>query len=61
MAHWPEVYRKIRAAGKLIQIWGNFEKLDALTQQLGSAKGIYLIGWGDEKEIMAGLSRYGAI
>ncbi len=46
---WPDVYRKIRQAGKLIQIFdhqytGDFEILDILTEQLGSAKGIvYMI------------------
>ena len=64
MEHWPEVYRKIRDAGKLIQIWGNFATLDALTEQLGSAKGICLITsdtLAHEKEVLADLRRYGAI
>ncbi len=63
MGHWPEVYRKIRAAGKLIQIFGNIATLDRLAEQLGSAKGICLIDWepaANEKEIRAGLRRYGA-
>jgi len=38
--HWPEVYKKIREAGKLIQLWGNYATLDILVEQLGSAKGI---------------------
>ncbi len=63
MAHWPQVYRKIRAAGKLIQIWGNFATLDALSEQLGSAKGICLLT-GDtldhEAEVREQLRRYGA-
>ncbi|MFQ3549744.1 MAG: hypothetical protein SNJ70_08345 [Armatimonadota bacterium] len=42
--HWPEVYRKIRDAGKLIQVYGNRKTLDVLTEQLGSPKGIVIIG-----------------
>lgn len=41
---WPEVYRKIRAAGKLIQIHGGLDVLDVIADQVGSAKGIILIG-----------------
>lgn len=44
--HWPEVYRKIRRAGKLIQVFGEFDKLDAIAGQLGSAEGIIMIGGG---------------
>lgn len=46
---WPDVYRKIHQAGKLIQIFdtqyrGGHEILDILTDQLGSAQGIaYMI------------------
>lgn len=61
--HWPEVYRKIRNAGKLIQVYGDFNTLDALAEQLGSAKGICLIGGADvsrEQDIMRGLHKYGA-
>ena len=47
--HWPEVYRKIRAAGKLIQIHGGIDVLDAVAEQVGSAKGIILIGSVDRK------------
>lgn len=64
MAHWPEVYRKIRDAGKLIQIFGGLDILDALAEQLGSAEGICLVGSENvsrEREVMAGLRRYGAV
>jgi hypothetical protein len=46
---WPDVYRKIRDAGKLVQIYdsqyrGGHEILDILADQLGSAQGIvYMI------------------
>jgi 5-methyltetrahydrofolate--homocysteine methyltransferase len=63
---WPEVYRKIRAAGKLIQIYAGqgalgWEALDIIADQLGSAKGIIMIGTGgieDEDKINRLLDRY---
>jgi hypothetical protein len=41
-SQWPEVYRKIRDGGKLVQLIGDFEVLDAVRAQLGSARGIHL-------------------
>ena len=43
-AHWPEVYRKIRAAEKLIQLLGDVDILRAVGEQLGSTHGIQLKG-----------------
>jgi len=44
-AHWPEVYRKIHAAGKRVQVIdGGFDTLEAVIDQLGSARGIHCIG-----------------
>jgi hypothetical protein len=60
--NWPEVFRKIRTAGKLVQVFGNIATLDAIAGQLGSAKGICLIGWEDaayEGPLREGLARYG--
>lgn len=40
-AHWPEVYRKIHAAGKKIQVVnGGFAAIAAIIEQVGSARGI---------------------
>ncbi|MBI2438466.1 MAG: hypothetical protein HYV36_06615 [Lentisphaerae bacterium] len=39
-SHWPEVYRKIRDAGKRIHLVGGIAQLDAVARQLGSAEGI---------------------
>lgn len=54
ITQWPEVYRKIRAAGKLIQIFPSelhgWEALDIIADQLGSAKGIIMIGGGSIQE-----------
>ncbi|MFW5856689.1 MAG: hypothetical protein ACOCX4_02330 [Planctomycetota bacterium] len=44
---WPEVYRKIRDAGKRIQLFGNLDTLDTVAGQLGAAEGIILICWGE--------------
>ena len=62
--HWPEVYRKIHDAGKLFQIWGGPETLDALADQIGTTKGIIWIGSMDysrEKEALAFLKKYNAL
>ena len=62
--HWPEVYRKIRDAGKLIQIFGDFDVLDAVSKQLGSPEGIVLIYLEDdlpETEVIDALKKHGAL
>lgn len=63
--HWPEVYRKIRDAGKLIQIWidEQFTNLDVLAEQLGSADGIVVCGEvpaENQPQLVELLERYGA-
>ncbi len=42
MTQWPDVYRKIHAAGKKIQVYG-LDALDAVAQQIGTAKGIVAV------------------
>ena len=64
-AHWPEVFRKIRKAGKLIQVFGDMQVLDAMADQLGSAEGICLIAQMQHtparaKEVERFLVKYGA-
>jgi hypothetical protein len=67
LSHWPEVYRRIRGAGKLIQLIGGhyargLEILDVLAEQLGSVKGICWIGEMDvaaAPEAEKFLGRYG--
>ena len=40
--HWPEVYQKIHAAGKKIQVIdGEFDSLDAVIGQIGSGRGVH--------------------
>lgn len=67
VTHWPEVYRKIRAAGKLIQVWTNqsdqgLRIVDILADQLGSAAGLIVIGChhrDQADETLALLRKYG--
>jgi 5-methyltetrahydrofolate--homocysteine methyltransferase len=44
--HWPDVYRRIRRAGKLVQIWlgEDLDWLDVIADQLGGAEGIVVVG-----------------
>ena len=59
---WPEVYRKIQAAGKLMQIWGRPEELDVFVEQLGSGRGIFYVTSVDvsqKDQALALLDRYG--
>jgi len=60
-AHWPKIYDKIRGAGKLIQLLGDFDVLDAVCAQLGSAQGIHVKGvtGQDRKSVHARLVKYG--
>ncbi|MCX7591280.1 MAG: hypothetical protein N2255_06585 [Kiritimatiellae bacterium] len=60
--HWPNVYKKIRDAGKLIQIWGNMQTLDAIVEQLGSATGIIIfstVNNAQRSSALEFLDRYG--
>ena len=65
---WPEVYRKIRGAGKLMQLFGsqsamNWRVLDVLAEQLGDARGICMIAdapASERDEVMEFLHKYGA-
>ncbi len=49
-SEWPEVYRKIRKAGKLIQIYGTLDTLDRVAGHLGSGRGIILFASVDRKD-----------
>ena len=68
ITQWPEVYKKIHKAGKLIQIYDNqnekgFQALDIIADQIGTAKGIIMIGDvgpDREKELKNCLEKYGA-
>ena len=59
---WPQVYRKIREAGKLIQLLDIHDTLDPIAEALGSARGIIAIGGmpiEQEQEARALLERHG--
>ncbi|HAU39141.1 MAG TPA: hypothetical protein DCX07_15680 [Phycisphaerales bacterium] len=60
---WPEVYRKIRDAGKLMQVVGDLDDLRIVIEALGDGKGIYWsggVGRDKEHELMKFLEKYGA-
>jgi len=68
VTHWPDVYRKIRQAGRRIQFftsqdplgWGS---LDIIAEQLGGAKDIAMVGTAsidEEPQIREMLDKYGA-
>lgn len=61
--HWPEVYRKIRAAGKKGQIWEGFDAVDAIASQTGDAQWLHHLVMGypmsDEAAVRARLAQYG--
>ncbi len=61
---WPEVFRKIRDAGKLMQVWGDFNVLDTVVGQIGTTKGIIFFTSCDvsrKKEAVEFLKKYGAL
>ena len=68
VSQWPDVYRRIREAGKLIQVLGTqypgrYEIVDVLAGQLGSARGVVYVGDGEaseRKDVERFLARYGA-
>lgn len=64
VSHWPEVYRRIRAAGKLTQFWGTPETLDTIASQVGSAEGMIMFTSFEADKIDDGkawLKRHGAL
>ena len=63
MRHWPEVYKKIHAAGKKIQIYGGLDTLDVVGRQIGDFKSICVksdLGYcPDAKDVIRRLKEYG--
>lgn len=51
--HWPEVYEKILAAGKLAQTYGGPEVLESLADQLGNVDRILHIARGTQDDLPA--------
>ena len=65
-SNWPEIYQKIHAAGKRMQlISGEFEAIDAVTEQIGTANGIqyhiFAVPPDLEAETRARLRSYGIV
>jgi len=64
LTEWPEVYQKIRKAGKRLYLWGGFDTLDKLVEQLGSPEGIIIMTdahISQEEEAKSFLRKYGAL
>jgi hypothetical protein len=66
--NWPDVFRRIRSAGKLVQVFTSqkygWEIIDVLADQIGSAEGICVIGGGsrdDEDRLLGIFERYRAV
>ena len=67
VTQWPEVYRKIREAGKLIQFFtsqdpSGWRTLDILAEQLGSVRGLMMYGevpLEEEPQVREMLARHG--
>lgn len=61
---WPEVYEKIRRAGKLVQFLGSLDEFDRVVDRVGSPKGFVLGTLGvapkDRDRTLRHLERYGA-
>jgi hypothetical protein len=61
-SQWPEIYRRIRDAGKLVQVLGDMDTLDAVVEQLGDGRGLILFCTEPlcrEEEIRERLQGYG--
>jgi len=62
-AHWPEVYQKIHAGGKKLQIIsGGFDVIDAVVEQIGDRHGIhhafFAVPIEHEAEVRSNLAAY---
>jgi len=62
-AHWPDVYRRIIAAGKKTQTWDGFDALDAIIAQTGAPgqvqHRVFARPMEEEAAIRARLRKYG--
>jgi len=55
VSHWPDLYRKVRDAGKRIQVFSNqyaggLDIVDVLAEQLGDVSGLALIGFASREQ-----------
>ena len=63
-AHWPEIYQRVHAGGKKIQIaYGGFNALHAVVEQIGSTHGVQMkmmyFPLDEEQQVRRELARYG--
>jgi hypothetical protein len=64
LSDWLEVYKKISAAGKKMQIWGSLETVDKIIDSVGDGRGIIATLQFDisqEKRVEKWLAKYGAL
>jgi len=60
---WPELFRKIRAAGKLAEVICDLPTFDRLVSKLGTAEGLFCYTWVSRDDLpvaRAILKKYGA-
>ncbi len=65
-AHWPELYRRIHAGSKKIQVaYGGFNALQAVVEQIGSTHGVQMktmmFPLSEEAGVRQELARYGVV
>jgi 5-methyltetrahydrofolate--homocysteine methyltransferase len=63
-AHWPELYQRIHAGGKKIQVsYGGFNALQAVVSQIGTTRGVQMKTMGfsmaEEVAVRSELAKYG--
>ncbi len=66
VAEWPELYKKVRDAGKQLFVTGSGtrENFDKIVDHLGSAEGLCYLAWGNVRkkaEFETWLMRYGVL
>jgi 5-methyltetrahydrofolate--homocysteine methyltransferase len=65
LSQWPEVYRRIRTAGKLVQMWDAppYGELDTIARAVGDARGMVVFAGASRErreQALDYLKRYGA-
>ena len=57
--NWPDLYKRIVDAGKLIQIWGNAETISVIADKVGKSESIYMEAYcKNESEAQALMDLY---
>lgn len=63
LTQWPEVYQKIHTAGKRIHMYGDFDTVDTIAGQIGTAAGLYnspiILDGREERTVRSRLQGFG--